>query len=657
MSRSKVLSFCLSLGRRLTGVSVHVKITGMTAGIVLLLGIAVTLQVRARLASDLGRGLEERGIAITRDLAFRSTDLILTGNQFALYELIRDTLESNPDVRYVFVVDAEGQMLVHSFDVGVPPDLLRVNVPAPDVSFQVQILHSDEGFIRDVAVPILNGRAGVARVGLSEHRLQATITRAVRSLLMTTAAALMIGMLAAYGLTRILTRPVLELVRVARAVGKGDLGYRARHYMDDEIGELSDAFNAMTEALARSRDKLVRHNRELAALNAVAAAVSSSRTLKEVLSAALAKTLEIVNAPAGWILLPDNGRSVIAAYQGLSSTFIARETTSTTPPCLCQEVLATGEVMLVPNVRHNCPRLERARLLKGSDLHCHLSIPLQVKDKVLGVMNVASNPLRGEFLAEEISLLRAIGQQVGIAIENAQLWDEVKQKELQRGQLLEKLITAQEDERRRIARELHDEAGSLLTSLMVGLRLLEEVPGTAEQLRPKIAELKGICTRTLEGLHRLSRELRPSALDRLGLVAALEQLVNEFSHHYGVSAHFQALGCESMCIPSQVETSLYRIAQEALTNAARHAEAHTVDVLLERRDDTVVLIVEDDGRGFDAARRLHSDAAPDGHLGLLGMRERATLVGGRFTLESSPGQGTTIFVEIPCGSNADQALS
>jgi signal transduction histidine kinase len=148
--------------------------------------------------------------------------------------------------------------------------------------------------------------------------------------------------------------------------------------------------------------------------------------------------------------------------------------------------------MLMPNVRHNCPRLERVRLLEGSDLYYHLSIPLQVKDKVLGMMSIASTLERGDFPVEDALLLRAIGQQIGVAIENAQLWDVLKQKEAQRGQLLEKLITAQEDEQKRIARELHDEAGSSLTSLMVSLLLLEETVGSAEKVRTKVTELKGI---------------------------------------------------------------------------------------------------------------------------------------------------------------------
>jgi len=649
---SRVSALSRLLRRRMLGVSLRVKTVGAAIVTVLLLGTAITLQVRAYLAQDLRRSLEERGVAIARGLAARSTDLILTDNRFALHELIRETFENNPDVRYAFILAPDGEVLAHSFGVSVPPDLLRVNQVAADAAlrqaqdtvYQVETLHSDEGLIRDVAAPILAGRAGVARVGLTERRLEASIARAVGALLITTAGALLLGLLAAYLLARIMTQPVQALVEATRVVARGDLQHQAPRYADDEIGELADAFNAMTQALAQSQAALLRHNRELTALNAVIVATSHSQDLEAVLTAALEKTLQVVGAPAGWIVLPEGGRTAIVAYHGLTHAFVERENAPDAESCLCLEAMAAAAVTRLPEVRRDCPRLARARALEQSDLACHLSIPLQVKERVVGMMNIAVDPATAALPAQDLPLLTAIGQQVGVAVENAQLWRQVRQKEAQRGQLLEKLITAQEDERRRIARELHDEAGSSLTSLLLGLKLLEEGCPTPE-IRGKVAELKEISAHTLEGLRRLSAELRPAALDRLGLIPALEQMAHEFSQRTGVAAHFQALGFTAAQLLPHVESHLYRIVQEALTNVARHAGASTVGVLLERRADAVVLVVEDDGRGFVADRALASN--PDGHLGLAGMRERAALLGGRLTVESAPGQGATLFVEIP----------
>lgn len=636
-----------SLARRLRGVSIQVKTTGIAVIVVLLLGAAVTLQVRAYLARELGRSLEERGVAVARGLAARSADLVLTGNRFGLYELVRETIETNPDVRYAFVADRDGEVLAHSFNVSVPPDLRQVNRIVAEAPYQIELLYSDEGIIHDIAVPLLGGRAGVIRVGLTEHRLRAAIARAVAALLATTAVALLIGVVAAFLLTRLVTQPVLDLVEATRAVGRGDLTRRARRASDDEIGELADAFNAMIATLERSRDALLRHNRELAALNAVIVAVSNSRDLPEVLDAALAKTLEVVAATAGWIVLLDGERAAIVACQGLPQAFIERENSPHTPPCHCLAALRTGDASVLPTIRTDCPRLERTRALDAGVSTSHLSIPLQVKDKVVGVMNLATASAQTALTADDLSLLKTVGQQVGVAIENAQLWEQLKQKEAQRGQLLERLISAQEDERKRIARELHDEAGSALTALLVGLRLLEEQAAAADGLSERIRELKETAARTLEGLHRLSAELRPSALDRLGLVAALEQMVAEHGRRWGAAAHFQALGFDDLKLPPRVASSLYRIVQEALTNVARHAQARTVGVLLERRRDAIVLIVEDDGCGFDPGAWRAADGHA-GHLGLLGIHERAALLGGRLTIESAPGQGTTLFVEIPC---------
>jgi len=643
------------LWRTLTGVSIRTKIVGMVVGVVLLLGLGVTLQVRARLAADLGQSLEERGVAITRDLAARSTDLILTSNTFALYALVRETLENNADVRYVFILGPEGQVLVHSFEQGVPPDLLGVNTPVQDVPYQVQILDSDEGLIQDVAVPILGRQAGIARVGLSQNRLAAAVTQATWELVAATAGALALGVVVAMLLTHILTQPVFDLVNLARAVGQGNLSQQTPVRMDDEIGELSVAFNRMTADLARSRDELLRQNRELVALNSVAAAISGAHRLGDVLAAALHTTLEVVNGPAGWVVLPigEGGRLTIVAYQGLSDDFIQRETDAATPECLCRQVLEGHGALLLPDVRYDCPRLARMQAM-ASDLCCHVSVPLLARGRAVGVMNIASNAERGVFNPEETTLLAAIGQQVGVAVENARLWEELQRQSALRSRLLEQTLAAQEAERQRIARELHDEAGSSLTSLMVGLRVIEGRAEEAEAVRAQAAALKALAGELLTSLHDLSVELRPSALDRLGLVTALEQFVRDYGRQHNLVADFQAAGLDGVRLPSEIETTLYRIVQEALTNVARHAAATHVGVILEQRERSVVAVVEDNGQGFDVAGATacpeRSEETTHGggqRLGLFGMQERAALVGGRLTLESAPGQGTTVFVEVP----------
>lgn len=227
----------------------------------------------------------------------------------------------------------------------------------------------------------------------------------------------------------------------------------------------------------------------------------------------------------------------------------------------------------------------------------------------------------------------------------ASMRDELRRREAVRARLLEQVMRAQEEERRRIARELHDETGQSLTSLVVGLAMMADADDLAA-VRAQAAELRLLAARTLEEVHHLSRGLRPSVLDDLGLVPALERQLKECGASRGLATDFHAVGADDRRLPAPVEIAVYRIAQEALTNVAKHAGARTVSLLLERRADSVRLIVEDDGRGFDVEGVL-SDTDVEGRLGLLGMRERAALLGGSVAVESTPGRGTSVFAEIP----------
>jgi len=227
---------------------------------------------------------------------------------------------------------------------------------------------------------------------------------------------------------------------------------------------------------------------------------------------------------------------------------------------------------------------------------------------------------------------------------------ELERKEEMRARLLEQVITAQEDERKRIARELHDETSQALTSLMVGLKVLETRPELAG-MQEILADLRALTGKTLDAVHDLALQLRPSVLDDLGLVPAMDRLVADFQRTHEIRLVFETNLRTGPRLPATIETALYRITQEALTNVARHAGAHTVSLLVEARDGSVSLIVEDDGRGFDVASCM-THTQNDRCLGVFGMRERATLLGGALTIESTPGSGTTVFVEMPLRTEA-----
>jgi two-component system sensor histidine kinase UhpB len=234
----------------------------------------------------------------------------------------------------------------------------------------------------------------------------------------------------------------------------------------------------------------------------------------------------------------------------------------------------------------------------------------------------------------------AFAAQATVAIQNAWLFEQVRSSSERLHSLSRRLVEIQESERLYISRELHDEAGQILTSMMLNLRLLEKEASQPDIVIQQVAKLEESLNEVLENLHRVAMALRPASLDHLGLIAALRQHVETVGEKHGLLVSFRS-GKIKERLPANVETVLYRIVQEALTNIVRHAGATRVDVVLTVRDDILVVIIEDDGIGFD-----QEAVSGEEHLGLFGMRERAEMIDGKLTIESAPGKGTTIMLEV-----------
>ena len=260
-----------------------------------------------------------------------------------------------------------------------------------------------------------------------------------------------------------------------------------------------------------------------------------------------------------------------------------------------------------------------------------LYVPLVVRDRAIGVV-VAHDKQQADarFTDEDLRIAEAFAERASVAID---LSERVAKDALRR------VVSGQELERQRLARELHDETGQALTSILLGLKGLEEA-NNDEEKRNALLALRELVVSTLHDVRRLAVELRPKALDDFGLVVALERLAQTFTEQTDIDVQVEAALGENR--PSEeVETALYRIVQEALTNVVKHANANTVSVVLTRKDDRVAVVIEDNGRGFDPSTN------EDEGLGLLGMRERIALVQGRLSVESSEDHGTTIAVEVP----------
>ncbi len=268
-----------------------------------------------------------------------------------------------------------------------------------------------------------------------------------------------------------------------------------------------------------------------------------------------------------------------------------------------------------------------------------MAFPLLAREQIIGLC-ILEHIQKDFFKPESINWATAITNQAAVAIQNAWLFEQVRDGREQMQALSRQLVEIQETERQYIARELHDEAGQTLASLMVGLRLLEDQSGNPQAVIERSRELKNIADGVLENLHRLSVSLRPTALDHLGLIPALCQHVEMIRSQHNLNVQFEVVG-ELERLPTEMETAIYRIIQEALTNIVRHAKATRADVLLEKKINSLMVIIEDNGIGFDPKK------VEPKHLGLVGMQERATMLGGSITIESSSEKGSTIKLEVP----------
>ena len=264
-------------------------------------------------------------------------------------------------------------------------------------------------------------------------------------------------------------------------------------------------------------------------------------------------------------------------------------------------------------------------------LRSGLFVPMIVGDRAIGVI-AAHNKLGADprFTDDDLRLAETFAARAAVAVDLA---DRVARDALRR------VVAAQELERRRLARELHDETGQALTSILLGLKQVEDAT-SPEEARRAAAVLREQIVETLQNVRRLAVELRPSALDDFGLAAALERLATSFGEQSGIAVDVQA-NLDSARLPEEVETALYRIVQEALTNVAKHAGASRVSIVVTRRGGSVTAVIEDDGQGFGA-----SGGSGKG-LGLVGMKERVGLLGGRLAIESTEGAGTTVVAEVP----------
>jgi len=457
----------------LLSVPLKLKILGLALALILLFGAVTIYKVQAALSEHFDAFLREESRFVAKELSYQAHDYLLINDMYGLTQMLRNTVQNRPDLRYVFVRNAANQVVAHNFEGGFPVDLIAPPTDFPLRDSGPKLLRTNEGDIWEARAVISNGNEGAVVVGVKGDSLRSQIEAITQSLFRATLLVAAFGILLSLGMTWIITRPVGRLLEATRAVRRGDYSVALDSTeSQDELGKLMEGFNAMVLSLA-SADKA---------------------------------------------------------------------------------------------------RLEKEHLQRD---------------------------------------------------------------------FLHRVMAGQESERKRIARELHDQTGQALASVMVDLKMLENAKNKTETSQ-SIGRLRKAITEEMEAIHDLAVALRPSVLDDLGLVPAVEMLVRGFIGRQGIAVELTIIGFAEKRPDTCTETCVYRIVQEALVNVARHAQATEVSVLLEWRGEKIRGVIEDNGIGF-APELVDSKAK----LGVLGMRERTQLLQGAFRIESSPGEGAMLVFEMP----------
>lgn len=460
---------------KILGLSIFTKTLGIALILIILFGFSTIFITRNLLYKTLTNQTDEAGVSIAKDVSGHLADLIITKNLFSIHKVLRETIENYTDIKYLIVIDPQGEVINHTFEYPISSELINANIVKEKES-RIEFLKTEEGLIRDIAVPLLNGKLGTVRIGLSEIRLRKIIKQASERIIFFTLLIVLGISIIGYFIIFILYKPVTDLITAVNKVSQGNFKIRVEPRFNDDMGKLTQSFNVM-----------------------------------------------------------------------------------------------------VNNLEHT--------------------------------------------------------------------QDELEKKEQIRIQLMQKIISSQEDERNRIARELHDSIGQLLTSLKLGMKAIEPdiLP---EGGRKKIEKFRILLDASLEDIHNLAVELRPPLLSDFGLFKAIENYSKEFENNFDIAVHYKIIKLnESYRLPSPVEVGLYRVIQEALTNIAKHANATEVNIIFEKTGSNLFLSITDNGKGFESETIISKTERKS--LGIFGMQERIFILGGNLKIDSKPGKGSKIAIDIP----------
>jgi len=408
-------------------------------------------------------------------------------------------------------------------------------------------------------------------------------------------------------------------------------------------------------------EKAQKYYRHMLALSQVSAAVGGTSDLSTVLRMALDAVFEIMYGYAGGILLVDQKTQTLSDYVKISRGYVSGyvgDGQRRFGEAIARSVVQNGKPVLIESVPEGFnPNTGITHV--GMNIHLFKSfvcIPLQSKGIVLGVLNVFSySPHR--FTEDDMKLFQAVADLVGVAIVQADLYARLRQdKERYRG-MAQYVLAAQEEERRRIARELHDETSQALSALAFNQQVLMEMAeapgGFSDAFKEQMKRTQSLVVQINTEINKVIYNLRPTLLDTLGLVAAIRQYAEDILGPLGIKSAVRCKGDNKPLLP-EMETGLFRVAQGIIGNIAKHSKASAALITMAYLDDSLTMTIEDNGRGFDVSKLAVSDNRSRGSR-LLGMKERVKLMGASYSVESREGKGTRVTVRIPLAWSDENA--
>jgi signal transduction histidine kinase len=452
-------------------------------------------------------------------------------------------------------------------------------------------------------------------------------------------------------------KPLEMLTSASARMAAGDLETPIITTRQDEVGELATTFDVMRVKLRNSLEEIGRWNAELGervnqrtqelsalfeASQTLTSALSLIRDERETYAQLTARIAAIVGAEKCLIALWQDGDLLLGQSPGYGIPEDAISGFRYNHPRLEAPCVVDRQTAAVGDAVHGL------RFLNTFAANVVLTVPLKVQGMTTGIIYAADKA--AGFTEHDARLLSIVASQAAIAVENARLYGELQRKEEMRRLLLDKVIMAQEEERKRISRELHDDVGQALTALVMNLGGVEEsLSDRQEELRERLRDIRDLASQTLVEIRRLMLDLRPTMLDDLGLIPAISWYAESHLARANIKPHLEVAGFQGTRLPAQIETVLFRVVQEAITNIVKHSGASQATIRLEVVDSRLKAAIEDNGRGFEVKEAA---IASQGTLGLTGMAERVSLIGGTLRIDSQPGKGTRLSLEIPLAEEA-----